>query len=160
MNTPEELDTEQRNALKRIKENGGFGKGIPLGYIVALVAAKCIIEVTSTAQPSKYIITPVGESLLSEIDCVTKPVTEAGGAHYGKGLQPWDLQRHMPTWGNVFIDARRTDVIEYLFRKKGDKSKQLDDAKKALHNVQEIIKDLERQILNDHPELGINQHVS
>jgi len=69
---------------------------------------------------------------------------EAGGAHYGKGLQPWDLQRHMQSWGSVFVDARRTDVIEYLFRKKGDTSKQLDDARKALHNVQEIIKELEQ----------------
>ena len=74
---------------------------------------------------------------------------EAGGAHYGKGLQPWDLQRHMPSWGNVFIDARRTDVQEYLFRKKGDKHKQLDDARKSLHNVKEIIADLERQITED-----------
>lgn len=89
---------------------------------------------------------------------IGNPPSEAGGAHYGAGLQPWDLQRHTPSWGNVFIDARRTDVIEYLFRRKGDRAKQLDDAKKALHNVQEIIKDLERQILNDHPELGITQH--
>lgn len=70
---------------------------------------------------------------------------EAGGKHYGKGLQPWDLQRDMQSWGSVFVDARRTDAMEYLFRKKGDRSKQLDDAKKALHNVQVIIEELEKE---------------
>jgi len=71
-------------------------------------------------------------------------MNEAGGKHYGNGCTPWHLQRDMQSWGSVFIDARRTDVIEYLFRKKGDKSKQLDDARKALHNCEEIIKELEK----------------
>lgn len=72
-------------------------------------------------------------------------LNEAGGNHYGKGLQPWDLQLDMQSWGSVFIDARRTDVIEYMFRKKGDKAKQLDDARKALHNCQVIIEELEKE---------------
>lgn len=66
-------------------------------------------------------------------------------ATYGNGLQPWDLQKDMLTWGSVFVDARRTDAIEYLFRVKGDRSKQLEDAKKALHNVQVIIEELEKE---------------
>lgn len=72
-------------------------------------------------------------------------MSEAGGKHYGAGLQPWDLQRDMRSWGSVFIDARRTDAMEYLFRKKGDRDKQLDDAKKALHNVQVIIEELQKE---------------
>ena len=72
---------------------------------------------------------------------------EAGGAHYGKGLQPWDLQKDMQTWGSVFIDARRTDAMEYLFRTKGDRSKQLDDARKAKHNCEVIIAELEKVVV-------------
>jgi hypothetical protein len=76
-------------------------------------------------------------------------MNEAGGKHYGNGCTPWDLQRSMESWGSLFIDARRTDVIEYLFRKKGDKQKQLDDARKALHNCQVIIEELEKEELQE-----------
>ncbi len=73
-------------------------------------------------------------------------MSEAGGKHYGDGCTPWHLQRSMTSWGSVFLDARRTDVIEYVFRVKGDRSKQLDDARKALHNLQEIVKELEEEL--------------
>lgn len=60
---------------------------------------------------------------------------EAGGAHYGQGktTTPWDLQQHMKSSGNAFVDARRADAIKYSFRLKGDKAKLLDDLKKARH---------------------------
>lgn len=72
---------------------------------------------------------------------------QVGGNHYGKGLQPWDLQCHMLGTGDVFIDARRTDVMEYVFRIKapleGGQNATLDgvcaDALKAIHNLQAII---------------------
>ena len=74
--------------------------------------------------------------------------------HYSNGIQPWDLQKHMPSWGSVFIDARRTDAQEYLFRdKKGTLSKRLSDAKKALHNCEEIVKEVERMI-EDHKDIS------
>jgi hypothetical protein len=68
---------------------------------------------------------------------------EAGGAHYGKGLQPWDLQKSMISSGNAFVDARRADAIKYSFRIKGDETKQLDDLKKARHCLDEAIKYIE-----------------
>ena len=108
---------------------------------------KLIVDITEIGGPEKYAITPVGNMILNRITkaALNPEHNEAGGAHYGKGLQPWDLQRHMPSWDNVFIDARRTDVMEYLFRRKGGPEKWLDDAKKALHNCQVIIEELEKQ---------------
>lgn len=41
-------------------------------------------------------------------------------AHYDKPVTPWDLQCHMDSSGDLFIDARRTDIIEYAFRIKSD----------------------------------------
>lgn len=60
--------------------------------------------------------------------------------HYDKPVTPWDLQRHMETSGSAFIDARRTDVIEYAFRMKGDL---LGDLKKARHCLDAAIEHLE-----------------
>lgn len=75
---------------------------------------------------------------------------QVGGAHYGRGLQPWDLQCHMESTGDVFIDARRTDVIEYVFRLKGNPEgdpcrpegvlgKLREDAIKSIHNLQSLV---------------------
>lgn len=60
--------------------------------------------------------------------------------HYDKPVQPWDLERHMESSGNAFVDSRRTDVIEYCFRKKTD---MLEDLKKVRHCLDEAIKVLE-----------------
>lgn len=62
--------------------------------------------------------------------------------HYAGAVTPWDLQRCMKSTGNVFIDARRTDVIEYCFRLKGDL---LGDLRKARHCIDEAIKVIESQ---------------
>jgi hypothetical protein len=70
-------------------------------------------------------------------------MNEAGGKHYGEGLQPWDLQKCMKSSGNAFVDARRADAIKYSFRIKGDSDKQLDDLKKARHCLDEAIKYIE-----------------
>lgn len=60
--------------------------------------------------------------------------------HYNKPVTPWDLERHMESSGNVFVDARRTDAIEYCFRMKDDL---LADLKKARHCLDEAITTLE-----------------
>lgn len=51
-------------------------------------------------------------------------------AHYATPVTPWCLERHMQSSGSAFVDARRTDVIEYCFRNKGDL---LGDLMKARH---------------------------
>lgn len=61
-------------------------------------------------------------------------------AHYDKPVQPWDLERHMESSGNAFVDARRTDAIEYCFRMKGDL---LGDLRKAKHCIEAAIEALE-----------------
>ena len=61
--------------------------------------------------------------------------------HYDKPVTPWDLQRHMESSGNAFVDARRTDAIEYCFRMKGDL---LADLKKSAHCIQAAIEELEK----------------
>ena len=61
-------------------------------------------------------------------------------AHYAGKVTPWDLQRCMTSSGNAFVDARRTDAIEYCFRMKHDL---LDDLKKARHCIESAIKELE-----------------
>jgi len=68
---------------------------------------------------------------------------EAGGKHYGEGLQPWDLQKCMQPSSSAFVTARRADAIKYSFRIKGDSDKQLDDLKKARHCLDEAIKYIE-----------------
>ena len=61
-------------------------------------------------------------------------------SHYAKPVTPWDLQRHMESSGNAFVDARRTDAIEYCFRMKEDL---LADLKKAKHCIEAAIEVLE-----------------
>lgn len=63
-------------------------------------------------------------------------------AHYAAPVTPWCLERHMRTSGNAFVDARRTDVIEYCFRLKEDL---LTDLKKARHCLDAAIEVLEQQ---------------
>ena len=62
--------------------------------------------------------------------------------HYDKPVTPWDLERHMDSSGNAFVDARRTDAIEYCFR---IKDSLLDDLRKAKHCIQVAIDELETQ---------------
>lgn len=66
--------------------------------------------------------------------------------HYDKAVTPWDLERHMESSGNAFVDARRTDVIEYAFRIKDDL---LGDLKKARHCLDAAIQVLEKPALID-----------
>lgn len=61
--------------------------------------------------------------------------------HYSGTVTPWDLERCMQSSGNVFVDARRTDAIEYCFRMKSDL---LDDLRKARHCLDEAINELEK----------------
>lgn len=74
-------------------------------------------------------------------------VGEAGGAHYGNGVQPWALQESMESSGDAFVDARRCDAIKYSHRMKGKGAmklaKLLDDLKKARHCLDAAIKKLE-----------------
>lgn len=70
--------------------------------------------------------------------------------HYDKKVQPWDLERVMESSGNAFVDARRTDAIEYCFRMKGDL---LGDLLKARHCLDAAIDILSAntQMRNSHP---------
>jgi len=61
-------------------------------------------------------------------------------SHYAGETTPWDLQKCMKSSGNVFVDARRTDAIEYCFRIKDDL---LADLRKAKDCIEEAIKELE-----------------
>ena len=74
-------------------------------------------------------------------------VGEAGGAHYGNGVQPWALQESMETSGDAFVDGRRCDAIKYVHRMKGKGAmklaKLLDDLRKARHCIDAAIKRLE-----------------
>ena len=72
---------------------------------------------------------------------------EVGGTHYNQGVSttPWDLQRAMKTSGVPFVDARRSDVIKYVFRIKGDYAKQIEDYKKAKHCIEAAIAVLESE---------------
>lgn len=63
-------------------------------------------------------------------------------AHYDKPITPWMLQECMESTGNAFIDARRTDVIEYVFRIKDNP---LEDLKKARHCLDAAIKIMEKK---------------
>jgi hypothetical protein len=60
--------------------------------------------------------------------------------YYAGTVTPWDLQKCMKTSGSVFVDARRTDAIEYCFRMKDDL---VGDLHKARHCIDEAIKVLE-----------------
>lgn len=82
-------------------------------------------------------------------------------AHYDKPVQPWDLQRCMESSGNCFVDARRTDAIEYCFRVKDD---MLSDLRKATHCLEVAIEALEQEqdssadsfekLVEQHPTMG------
>jgi hypothetical protein len=61
-------------------------------------------------------------------------------SHYAGVVTPWDLQRCMASSGSAFVDARRTDAIEYAFRIKEDL---LGDLKKARHCLEAAIEFLE-----------------
>lgn len=61
--------------------------------------------------------------------------------HYAGAVTPWDLEKCMRSSGNAFVDARRTDAIEYCFRLKGYGL--LEDLRKARHCLDEAIKVLE-----------------
>lgn len=61
--------------------------------------------------------------------------------HYAGQVTPWDLERCMASSGNAFVDSRRTDVIEYAFRMKGDL---LGDLIKARHCLDAAIQELQR----------------
>jgi hypothetical protein len=62
--------------------------------------------------------------------------------HYDKPVTPWDLEKHMESSGNAFVDSRRSDAIEYVFRIKDDL---LADLKKARHCIDEAILVLESE---------------
>lgn len=63
-------------------------------------------------------------------------------AHYKTPVTPWCLERHMQSSGNAFVDARRSDAIEYCFRIKGGDL--LGDLRKAQHCLAAAI-----QVLSD-----------
>lgn len=72
--------------------------------------------------------------------------------HYDKPVTPWDLEKHMETSGSAFVDARRTDAIEYCFRVKENL---LEDLQKARHCLDEAISVLQAQnSLTPHDEGG------
>jgi hypothetical protein len=60
--------------------------------------------------------------------------------HYDKSVSPWDLEEHMESSGNAFVDSRRTDAIEYCFRVKSDL---IGDLRKARHCIDAAIHLLE-----------------
>jgi hypothetical protein len=62
--------------------------------------------------------------------------------HYDKPVSPWELERYMESTGNAFVDARRTDAIEYAFRLKGDLQ---GDLKKAIHCLQAALEVAEEE---------------
>ena len=70
-----------------------------------------------------------------------KKPQEIGGTHYNQGVStsPWDLQREMKTSGVPFVDARRADIIKYVFRVKGSKDNMLMDLNKAKHCIESAI---------------------
>lgn len=65
--------------------------------------------------------------------------------HYDKPVQPWDLELCMESSGLLFVDARRTDAIEYAFRLKGGRKQLRDDLRKAIHCLEAAVRELERQ---------------
>ena len=71
--------------------------------------------------------------------------------HYAGAVTPWDLQRCMTSSGNVFVDARRTDAIEYCFRMKDSL---LDDLRKARHCIDEAIMTLEAKSQREEEDRG------
>jgi|GEM_PF-4700329 hypothetical protein len=75
--------------------------------------------------------------------------------HYNKPVTPWDLEKHMDSSGNAFVDSRRTDAIEYCFR---IKENLLEDLTKARHCLDEAIAVLmeEKGIEQEHSPASIS----
>lgn len=63
-------------------------------------------------------------------------------SYYAGKVTPWDLERCMQSSGNAFVDARRTDAIEYAFRIKEDL---LGDLIKARHCLDAAIEELTKE---------------
>jgi hypothetical protein len=74
----------------------------------------------------------------------TQPVPEHYATKSG-AVTPWDLQRGMESMGHPFVDARRTDVIEYAFRRKGGRADWIADLRKAAHCALEAAALLEEE---------------
>lgn len=65
---------------------------------------------------------------------------QVGGSHYkGFKIQPW----HFCMVND--LDFATSSVIKYVCRKKGDKAKQIEDLKKAVHNIEMKIEMLESE---------------
>lgn len=75
--------------------------------------------------------------------------------HYDKPVSPWCLERHMESSGNAFVDARRTDAIEYCFRMKGDL---LGDLEKARHCLDAAIEEYKKHLRGGLPSITHNTH--
>lgn len=71
------------------------------------------------------------------------PAQDTVPPHYAGKVTPWDLQKCMTSSGNAFIDARRTDAIEYAYRMKGGALRE--DLVKARHCLSEAIAVLDGQ---------------
>lgn len=71
---------------------------------------------------------------------VSPSETQVGGSHYkGFKIQPW----HFCMVNG--LDFATSSVIKYVCRKKGDKAKQIEDLKKAVHNIEMKIEMLEKE---------------
>lgn len=65
---------------------------------------------------------------------------QVGGSHYkGFAIQPW----HFCMVNG--LDFATSSVIKYVCRKKGDRAKQIEDLKKAIHNIEMKIEMLEKE---------------
>ena len=60
--------------------------------------------------------------------------------HYQTPVSPWNLQMHMHSSDDAFVDARQCDAIKYIFH---NKQSLLDDLKKAKHYLKTAIAKLE-----------------
>jgi hypothetical protein len=78
---------------------------------------------------------------MASADGVAAPSGATTPPHYSGKVTPWDLEKCMKSSGNLFVDARRTDAIEYCFRIKDDL---LGDLVKARDNINAAIEDLEK----------------
>jgi hypothetical protein len=67
------------------------------------------------------------------------PAVSKTPAHYAGAVTPWDLQKCMQSSGDAFVDARRTDAIEYAFRLKDNLE---EDLGKAIHCLQAALERL------------------
>lgn len=102
-------------------------------------------------------IVDICKQVLKETE--SNPTGEAGGAHYGNAMQPFDLTRDMQSSGNAHVDGCRCAVIKYAFRIKGDPSKLIDDLKKAEHYAREAWQTLvSREIENQNLELNFESN--